>query len=105
MSEVNRFAPPAPFSERAHIKSLDQYREMYRESIEDPDGFWSSIAEEFYWQEKWHQVRDYDFLGDIGIRYFVGGKTNVSYNALDRHLDARGGQTAILWEGNEPELI
>ncbi len=99
------FSPPAAFSERAWIKSLDQYKKMYQRSIEDPDGFWGEIASEFHWFKKWDKVRDYNFdrrEGKIHIEWFAGGKTNITYNALDRHLATRGDQVAIIWEGNEP---
>ncbi len=94
---------PAPdFAGKAHCPSLEKYEEMYKRSVEDPDGFWSEVAETFVWQKKWDQVCDYDFEGDVHIKWFVGGKTNVSVNALDRHLETRGDQIAIIWEGNEP---
>jgi acetyl-CoA synthetase len=96
------FPPRADFAPRAHISSLQQYKEMYRRSIENPDAFWGEIAEGFYWKQKWTKFREFDFKDKIFIRYFIGGKTNITYNALDRHLDKRGDQTAILWEGNEP---
>jgi len=106
MSEVKRFfEPPAEFVERAYIKSLAQYQEMYQRSIEDPDGFWGEIAEEFHWFKKWDQVRAFNYdlrQGRIFHEWFTGAKTNITYNCLDRHLATRGDQTAILWEGNEP---
>ncbi len=100
MSEV--FKPTAEFSAKAHVKSLDEYKAMYQKSVEDPEGFWGEIANGFYWKEKWTKVREYDFKDTISIKYFLGAKTNISYNCLDRHLDKRGDQTAILWEGNTP---
>jgi acetyl-CoA synthetase len=96
------FPPPAEFANKARINSLQQYEEMYKRSIEDPEGFWAEQAENYYWQTKWTKVREYDFTGDISIKYFIGGKTNVAYNCLDRHLEKHGDQIAILWEGNEP---
>ncbi|RME40385.1 MAG: acetate--CoA ligase [Planctomycetota bacterium] len=96
------FPPPASFSERAHIRSMEEYERMYRRSIEDPEGFWGEMAESFYWKQKWTKVREYDFSGDISIKFFLGARTNITYNALDRHLATRGEQAAILWEGNEP---
>ena len=96
------FAPPADFARDAHIGSLERYREMYERSIADPDGFWSEVADGFFWKQKWSKVREFDFKGSISIKYFVGAKTNVAYNALDRHLEKRGDQTAIIWEGNDP---
>lgn len=96
------FKPSPDFAQQAHIKSMEQYSQMYQRSITDPEGFWAEIAEGFYWQQKWNKVRDYDFKNKISIEWFRGGKTNISYNALDRHLDKRGDQVAIIWEGNEP---
>ena len=101
-AQTRMFPPPASFTDRAHIKSLDEYETMYRRSVEDPEGFWGEIAEGFYWKKKWTKVREYDFRGEISIKFFLGGQTNITYNAIDRHLDTRGEQTAILWEGNEP---
>ncbi|GMV06910.1 MAG: acetyl-coenzyme A synthetase [Gemmatimonadota bacterium] len=99
------FPPPAEFSARAWIKSLDQYKKMYERSIKDPEGFWGEVAEDFHWFKKWDKVRDYNFdrrNGRIHIEWFTGAKTNITYNALDRHLATRGDQVAIIWEGNEP---
>lgn len=101
-SNSSVFAPPAEFSERCLIQSLPQYREQYQRSIDDPEGFWSEIANTFYWKQKWTKFREWDFKDKIFIRYFLEGKTNLSYNALDRHLTKRGDQTALIWEGNEP---
>ncbi len=97
-----KFNPPAEFSRRAHVKSLDEYRRMYDRSINDPEGFWGEIAGGFFWKQKWTKVREYDFNNKIDIKWFVGGKTNIAYNCLDRHLAQRGDQVAIIWEGNEP---
>lgn len=77
-------------------------------SIEDPAGFWADIAEDFYWHKKWDEVGpDYNFdmdKGDVHISWFRGAKTNVCYNAVDRHVEAgRGNKTALIWEGNSPE--
>jgi acetyl-CoA synthetase len=94
--------PTATFAGKAHCPSLETYEAMYKRSIEDPDGFWSEIADTFVWEQKWDQVRDYSFEGNVHIKWFVNGKTNVSVNALDRHLERRGDQIAIIWEGNEP---
>ena len=96
------FQPPSDLVAKAHIKSFEQYRDMYRRSIEDPDGFWAEVAEGFYWKQKWTKVCEWDFEDTISIKYFLGAKTNITYNALDRHLEKRGDQIAIIWEGNEP---
>jgi acetyl-CoA synthetase len=78
---------------------------MYQRSIDDPDGFWGEMAEQFHWFRKWDTVRSFNYNvkeGPISIKWFEGGKTNITTNCLDRHLDTRGDQTAIIWEGNEP---
>ncbi len=99
------YNPPSSVSDGAWIKNMDKYREMYERSINDPDAFWAEQAEQFIWHEKWSKVREYNYNvndGKISIEWFKGGKTNITENCLDRHLDSRGDQTAILWEGNEP---
>ena len=79
------------------------YQTMYRRSIEDPDGFWTDMANEHvHWFRKWDKVADWTFDGDVGIRWFDGAKVNVAYNCLDRHLEERGDKPAILWEGDQP---
>jgi len=98
-----RVIPPPPgFAAKAHISSSLQYERMYKSSIEDPEAFWGDIAQSFVWQKKWDKVRDYSFGDPVDIKWFVGGKTNLCCNALDRHLDKRGNQTALIWEGNTP---
>jgi acetyl-CoA synthetase len=98
------YPPPADFSAKSWISSMDQYREMYTRSIEDPDGFWAEVAEGFHWHKKWDKVRSYNYdKGHVFIKYFEGGRTNITYNCLDRHVKAGlGDRVAILWEGNEP---
>jgi len=97
---------PEWIREKAWIKGKEEYEKIYKRSIEDPDGFWAEIADEYVtWFKKWDKVEDYNFdhrKGDIYIKYFEGAKLNVSYNCLDRHLEKRGDQVAIQWEGNEP---
>ena len=98
---------PDAVREKAYIKSRAEYDKLYKRSIEDPEGFWGEVAEETVeWFKKWDgKVEDYNFdfrKGDIYLKYFAGGKLNVSYNCLDRHLATRGDKVAIQWEGNEP---
>ena len=95
-------APTAEFAANAHIGSMEQYQEMYDRSISDPEGFWGDIAEQFVWKEKWSRVLDYTFENTVDVKWFIGGKTNLSVNCLDRHLEERGDKTAIIWEGNTP---
>ncbi|MBL7076420.1 MAG: acetate--CoA ligase [Kiritimatiellae bacterium] len=98
----NSYPPPADFAAAAHVSSEAQYNEMYQRSITDPEGFWAEIAEQFVWKEKWSKVLDYTFEGNVDVKWFVDGKTNLSVNCLDRHLATRGDKTAIIWEGNTP---
>jgi acetyl-CoA synthetase len=101
MSEEKIYEVRPEIAERAHI-SKKAYREMYQRSIRDPDGFWGEQAEAFVsWFQPWSRVHECDFTKAL-IRWFEGGKLNVSYNCLDRHLAERGDQTAILWEGDDP---
>ncbi len=99
---VAKYPPPAEFSAKAHVKSFDEYQAMYDRSIQDPEGFWAEVAEGFVWKEKWSKVLDYTFEGNVDVKWFIDGKTNLSVNCLDRHLETRGDQTAIIWEGNDP---
>ena len=97
---------PGWVRKQAYIKSRDEYEKLWKRSIEDPNGFWSEIASEYVeWFKKWDKVEDFNFdvnKGPIYVKYFEGGKLNVSYNCLDRHLKTRGDKIAIQWEGNDP---
>ena len=79
-----------------------QYEAMYKRSIGDPDGFWAEQAERLDWIKRWDSVKNTSFDGDVSIKWFEGGQLNVSANCLDRHLETRGGQPAIIWEGDDP---
>ena len=104
MSEEKVYQVPASIAATAHIDA-EKYATMYQQSIEDPDGFWSEQAEQFVsWFKPWNTVMDWSFDADnLHIGWFKGGKLNVSYNCLDRHLATRGDQVAIIWEGDNPE--
>jgi acetyl-CoA synthetase len=82
------------------IKSIEQYHEAYKKSLDDPEGFWAEQAETFTWHQKWHTVLKNDFITP-DVRWFEGGKMNITENCLDRHIATKGDQTAILWEANE----
>lgn len=102
MSDVKKFSPGPDFSAKAHINSLEQYKKLYNESVEDIAGFWGKIADRLHWSKKWEKVVQYDFV-KANIKWFEGGKLNVSYNCLDRHVEAgHGNKTALIWEGNDP---
>ena len=94
---------PVPAEAAAHAWiNNDQYLAMYQRSVDDPEGFWAEQANQFVtWFKPWDKVLDWDFTKGH-IRWFEGAKLNVSYNCLDRHLDARGDQVAIIWEGDNP---
>jgi len=81
----------------------ERYQQMYRHSVEQPDQFWAEQAEPFIWHQKWQRVKNTLFIPPVSISWFEGAKTNISENCLDRHLAKRGDQTAILWEGDNPE--
>jgi acetyl-CoA synthetase len=101
VSEAKIYKVPGDVAKHAHIDS-SKYQEMYARSINDADAFWAEQAEEFLsWSSKWDKVQDWDY-NDVRINWFVGGKLNVSYNCLDRHLEKRGDQVAIIWEGDDP---
>ncbi|OEL15726.1 Acetyl-coenzyme A synthetase, chloroplastic/glyoxysomal [Dichanthelium oligosanthes] len=100
--------PSPEFAAQALVSSTQQYREMYQRSIDDPARFWSEIAEDFYWKQRWNPdevcAENLDVTkGPIKIEWFKGGKTNICYNAVDRNVDAgNGDKIAMYWEGNEP---
>lgn len=101
MSKINVHPVPANFAASAHINRA-QYDEMYQQSLNDADNFWAAQADAFLsWDKPWHTVNQYDFVkGEAS--WFDGGKLNVAYNCIDRHLETRGEQTAIIWEGDNP---
>lgn len=83
------------------IKSFEDYRQVYNESVADPEKFWSEIADEFHWKRKWSKVLEWDFTKPE-VNWFIDGKLNITENCLDRHLTNRADQTAIIWEPNDP---
>jgi acetyl-CoA synthetase len=84
------------------ITSEEQYRTAYQESVNDPEAFWSEIASHFYWRKKWDRVLEWDFQKPT-IKWFQGGKLNITENCLDRHLKTIADQPAIIWEPNNPD--
>jgi acetyl-CoA synthetase len=98
--------PPEDFVKDAKLKGMDEYQKLYKRSIEDPQGFWAEMAEEYLdWYKKWDgPVEEYSFKDDIYIRYFAGGKLNVTYNCLDRHLNTwRKNKAALIFQGEPLE--
>ena len=101
MTESKLYPVSAAVEKSAHIDA-DLYKTMYQHSIDKPEEFWGEKAEEFLtWEKKWSKVSDCDF-SSAKIKWFVDGKLNVTTNCIDRHLNERGDQTAIIWEGDEP---
>ena len=102
LNEQRVFKPTHAFSAQAHIPSLEAYEALSKQASSDPEGFWAGIASELHWFEKWNKVLEWDLPFS---KWFLGGKTNISYNCLDRHLTtSRKNKVAILWEGEPGEV-
>jgi acetyl-CoA synthetase len=100
MKEERVFKPSKETRQKAYIKSLAEYKRIYQRSIDDPEGFWGELAEQLDWYKKWDKVVVEDFK-EAKHEWFVGGKLNVSYNCLDRHLKTwRKNKAALVWEGD-----
>jgi len=100
MEEKRLFKPPKQLSQDAYIKSLDEYKKIYQRSVSDPEGFWGELAEQLDWYKKWDKVLVADFA-NAKHQWFVGGKLNVCYNCLDRHITTwRKNKAALIWEGD-----
>ena len=84
------------------ITSLEQYHEDYNKSVNDPEGFWGNVAENFLWRKKWDKVLNWNFT-EPTVEWFKGGKLNITENCIDRHLKTMGDKPAIIWEPNNPE--
>jgi len=98
LKETRRFKPSAAFKKKAHISTEAEYRQLYRKSIRNPEKFWGRVAKDLHWFKTWTKVLDEKKAPFY--RWYVGGKTNLSYNCLDRHLDsATRHKAAIVWEG------
>src|SRR6188508_2958092 len=83
------------------IKSQEQYEMAYRVSVNQPEEFWASVAQNFLWRKKWDKVLEWNFK-EPNVKWFQGGKLNITENCIDRHLATKANQTAILWEPNNP---
>ncbi|WP_439583977.1 acetate--CoA ligase [Dyadobacter bucti] len=84
------------------IKTFEEYQVAYKQSVDDPEGFWAEVAQQFQWRKPWKKVLSWDFH-EANVKWFEGGVMNITENALDRHLAERGNQPAIIWEPNNPE--
>jgi acetyl-CoA synthetase len=102
LRENRVFPPPAEFSAKAHIRSLEEYETLYKQSIEDPEKFWAGVAQELHWFKPWTKVLEWNLPL---AKWFVGGQLNLCYNCVDRHaLGERAQKTALIWEGEPGEI-
>ncbi len=101
MSDNQLFPVPDAVAKSAWVDN-DKYLEMYQASVDDPETFWAEHGKRVDWIKPFTQVKDVDYTGDVRIRWFHDGTLNVSANCLDRHLATKGDQTAIIWEGDDP---
>ncbi len=102
MSESKTYPVPASFAAQANINA-DEYTEMYRQSVDSPETFWAEQAQNYIsWFKPWKSVSSWSFGDDVHIKWFEGAELNVSYNCIDRHLETRGDQVAIIWESDDP---
>ncbi|HRF08069.1 MAG TPA: acetate--CoA ligase [Xanthobacteraceae bacterium] len=101
MSEDKIYAVSPEWKQRAWLDEA-KYKEMYAASINEPEKFWGEQAERLHWFKPFTKVKNTSFDGNVSIKWFEDGTTNICYNAVDRHLEKRGDQVAIIWEGDEP---
>jgi acetyl-CoA synthetase len=102
MEESRVFEPSEEIRKRAYL-SMEDYKKLYQKSIDNPDEFWGKMAGELEWFKKWEKVCEWDF-NKPELKWFVGGKLNVSYNCLDKHIkEGRGNRAALIWQGEPLE--
>ena len=101
MSSSSYFPVNDEIAEKAWVDATG-YQQMYDRSIADPEGFWSEQGKRLHWSKPYTQIKDVSYTGDVHIRWFQDGELNACYNCVDRHLDTRADQTAIIWEGDSP---
>lgn len=95
--------PVSPeWAKRAHVNA-EKYKNLYQESLKNPEGFWAKQAERITWMKPWTKVKNVSFHKPVSIRWFEGAKLNISVNCIDRHLPKRAQQTAIIWEADDPQ--
>jgi acetyl-CoA synthetase len=99
----HHFIPVKPEIEKTAWVNKSQYNELYKQSIENPDQFWSQQAERLDWFKKWDQVQKVSFKSPVEIKWYLGGQLNVSYNCIDRHLAKFADRVAIIWEADNPK--
>src|SRR5436190_21256189 len=86
------------------IRTDEAYRAACAKAAADPEGFWAAQAERFTWKRKWYKVLEWDFTRP-DVKWFIGGRLNITENCLDRHLDERGNKIALIWEPNDPKEV
>jgi len=84
------------------IKTFEEYQIAYKQSVDDPEGFWAEVAQQFKWRKPWKKVLSWDF-NEAQTKWYEGGEMNITENALDRHVETNGDKVAIIWEPNDPE--
>lgn len=103
MKEERLFPPPKAFSERARIRSMEDYQKLWDEAAADPGKFWGDMAKELHWFKPFDKALEWNMPF---AKWFVGGLTNVSYNCLDAHLNTpRANKAAIIWEGEPGDTV
>jgi acetyl-CoA synthetase len=100
---ANAIPVPEFWAKTAHCDN-EKYLKLYEQSVKDPEAFWGEVAKRIDWIKPWTKVKESSFSGDVQIKWFVDGKLNVSSNCLDRHLEKRGDQVAIIWEADDPNV-
>ena len=99
---MQKFEPNQTMKLNAHISSIEEYNEIYKHSIDNPEEFWSEQADRISWFKKWNKVWEWNF-NKAEIKWFEGAKLNASYNCIDRHVEkGYGKKAALIWEGNDP---
>src|SRR4051812_18577421 len=102
LTEKRVFEPPREFSKAARIRNMEEYRKLCAEADSNPDAYWAARGrEELYWKEPFRTTMEWNAPN---VKWYLGGKTNLSYNCLDRHLEKRGNKTAIVFEGEPGEV-
>src|SRR5689334_7503292 len=84
------------------ITSIEECHQEYKRSVDDPEKFWAEKASSFLWRKKWDNVLEWNFR-EPDVKWFIGGKLNITENCIDRHLEKKSGQAAIIWEPNNPQ--
>ena len=99
---MKKYAPNPELSKNAHVTNMDEYKKLYENSINNPEGFWEEQANRISWFKKWNKVWDWNF-DDAYIKWFEGAKLNACYNCVDRHVEnGHGNEIGLIWEGNDP---